>query len=118
MEVVYGATLPDTSGNGHDGTLVGETSVTDGVDGEALQLDGGHVEIPSGALPDSSDVTVQTDLRWDGGEDPWQWIFALGTYTDEFLYATHADDDGHLSAAFTNSGDALEAQVTVHHYLH
>src|SRR5699024_9382336 len=38
MEGVDGATVPDTSGNGHDGTLVGETSVTDGVDGEALQL--------------------------------------------------------------------------------
>lgn len=117
MEGVDGATVPDTSGNGHDGTLVGETSVTDGVDGEALQLDGGHVEIPSGALPDSSDVTVQTDLRWDGGEDPWQWIFALGTDTDEYLFATPADDDGQLRAAVTNSGDTAEAQVTGHHAL-
>lgn len=115
MDEIGEGTVADSSGNDHDGTFAGEVEEATGPDGSgALQLSGGHVELPGGVLGDSQDLTVQTEVRWDGGEDPWQWIFALGSDDEHYLFATPSNADGKLRTAATRSGGGSETQLTGH----
>jgi len=113
MDGISEGTVADSSGNGHDGTLVGDVEETTGPDGSgAIQLTGGHVELPGGVLGDSEDVTVQTRMRWDGGEEPWQWIFALGSDDEHYLFATPSHAEDAMRTAVTRSGGGAESQLT------
>ncbi|MGW0735178.1 LamG-like jellyroll fold domain-containing protein [Streptomyces sp. NPDC002851] len=113
--------IKDSSGNGLGGTLVnGESAgLVDGASGgKALALpggaadsDGAHVRVPKGALAGATDLTVSARVRWDGGKAPWQWIYALGTDTDRYLFSTPYDGEGRLRTAVTTSGGGGEAQV-------
>src|SRR5699024_5930949 len=79
MDEIGEGTVADSSGNDHDGTFAGEVEEATGPDGSgALQLSGGQVELPGGVLGDSQDLTVQTEVRWDGGVFPSLYIFVLG----------------------------------------
>ncbi|WP_216843810.1 LamG-like jellyroll fold domain-containing protein [Phytoactinopolyspora alkaliphila] len=116
------STITDTSGHGRHGALVnGSTaSFVDGADaGRALKLPGGaqssggaYVDLPRDVLSGASDLTVSTRIRWDGGNAPWQWIYALGTNTTRYLFSTPSNNDGRLRTAVTVSGGGGEAQVT------
>ncbi|WP_402463994.1 LamG-like jellyroll fold domain-containing protein [Isoptericola aurantiacus] len=112
MDDVDGSTLPDSSGNGLDGTIAGNTAVIDGAgDTAALDLLGGHVVIPRGAIEGADDLTVSTQVRWDGDGGPWQRVFDLGTDTSRYLFTTPSNG-GDLRTAVTSGGAGGESQVT------
>jgi hypothetical protein len=115
------AVVPDVSGNGLDGTLanVGTAAVTPGSAGNALVLPGGsvasggaYVTIPAGALTGAGDLTVSTRVRWSGTGGSWQWLTALGTGTEKYLFTTPANGDGALRSAATRTAAGGEATVT------
>jgi hypothetical protein len=113
MEETEGGIVVDSSGNGLDGTITGDSEPTTGPDGSAaLELQGGHVDLPAQVLGDSADVTVQMDVKWSGDERPWQWLFALGSGTDEYLFATPRHGEGAFRTAVTAAGGGGEATIT------
>jgi hypothetical protein len=92
MDDVAGSTVPDSSGNGLNGTISGATSLVDAEGGStALDLPGGsgggYVTIPRGALEGATDLTVSARARWDGVGGAWQRIFDLGSNTTRYLFA-------------------------------
>ncbi|WP_278235686.1 LamG-like jellyroll fold domain-containing protein [Isoptericola sp. AK164] len=116
MDDVTDTTVPDSSGNGLDGTLAGDTALTTAADGSAagaLDLLGGHVVIPRDAIDGAADLTVSAQVRWDGEGGPWQRVFDLGTDTSRYLFTTPSNG-GDLRAAVTSGGAGGESQITGH----
>ncbi|MGW0823291.1 LamG-like jellyroll fold domain-containing protein [Streptomyces sp. NPDC002845] len=115
-------TVTDSSGNGLDGTLVnGSTAALVGGAGQgsALELpggasgsDGAHVRLPRQALAGATDLTVSARVKWDGTTQPWQWIYALGKNTTQYLFTTPYNNDQRLRTAVTTGGAGGEAKVT------
>lgn len=119
MDDVDGATVPDSSGNGLDGTISGTTSVVDAEGGtRALELPGGsgggYVTIPRGALEGATDLTVSARVRWDGEGGAWQRVYDLGSDTTRYLFTTPSNGDGNLRTAVTTNGGGGEATVNGH----
>ncbi|MFI2487374.1 LamG-like jellyroll fold domain-containing protein [Promicromonospora kroppenstedtii] len=117
MDDVAGAVVPDSSGNGLDGTISGTTSLVDAEGGgTALDLPGGqgggYVTLPRAALDGATDLSVSARVRWDGTGGAWQRVFDLGTDTTRYLFATPANGDGRLRTALTTNGGGGEAQVS------
>ncbi len=56
----------DVTGNGNDGSAVGSVSFTNGVSGQAIQLDGdGYVEVPSSeSLNITNEITLVAYVKW------------------------------------------------------
>ncbi|AYY13796.1 cellulosome enzyme [Actinobacteria bacterium YIM 96077] len=115
-------TITDTSGHERHGTLVNAStaSLVDGASGgQALSLpggapdsDGAYVELPRDVLDGATDLTVSARIRWDGERAPWQWIYALGTDTNRYLFSTPHNDSERLRTAITESGAGAESQIT------
>lgn len=119
MDDIDGSTVPDSSGNGLDGTITGTTSVVDAEGGtRALELPGGtgggYVTIPRGALEGATDLTVSARVRWDGAGGAWQRVYDLGSDTTRYLFTTPSNGDGNLRTAVTTGGGGGEATVTGH----
>ncbi|WP_265522990.1 LamG-like jellyroll fold domain-containing protein [Oerskovia flava] len=118
MDALDGTTVTDSSGNDLHGTLSGSAElVDDEAGGSALDLHGGtgggYVTLPRGALEGAQDLTVSTRVRWDGTGGAWQWIYALGTNNQRYLFSTPSNADGRLrTAVTTNGGGASETTVT------
>jgi hypothetical protein len=112
MDQITGTTVPDSSGNGWDGTISGSTAITPGGDGDAIDLLGGHVVVPRAALEGATDLTVSTRVRWDGEGGSWQWIFGLGSNTARYMFATPSNGGGDFRAAVTGNGAGAEATAT------
>jgi hypothetical protein len=104
--------VPDSSGNGLNGTISGTTATVAAGEGSALDLQGGHVSIPRDAITGTNDLTVSTRVRWDGSGGAWQWIYALGTNTQRYLFSTPSNGSGDLRTAVTKNFAGAEAQVT------
>ncbi|HLR93497.1 MAG TPA: LamG-like jellyroll fold domain-containing protein [Jiangellaceae bacterium] len=117
MDDLQDGNVPDDSDNGWDGTVTGSAELMDTDDGgTALALaggaDGGYVTIPREVLDGAQDLTVSVRMSWEGVGGAWQWIYALGSSTDRYLFTTPANADGNLRSAITDSGNAGEATVT------
>lgn len=110
MDDVTGGTVPDSSGNGRDGTISGSTAVVAADDGSALDLTGGHVVLPREILDGASDLTVATRVRWDGGAS-WQWLFGLGSDNSRYLFTSPSSGDGKLRTAITRAGGGANEQT-------
>ncbi|GAB2984335.1 LamG-like jellyroll fold domain-containing protein [Frigoribacterium salinisoli] len=111
LDALEGSTVPDASGNGLDGTLSGSAELVEGQDGQALDLRGGTVSIPRGAIGQEADLTVSTRFRWSGEGGNWQWLYGLGSGTDRYLFQTPSSGDGTLRTSVTAGGEGGEAQV-------
>ncbi|MDN4472572.1 LamG-like jellyroll fold domain-containing protein [Demequina zhanjiangensis] len=111
MDGVAGTSVPDSSGNGWDGTISGSTAIVAGEGGDALDLTGGTVAVPRAALDGATDLTVSTRMRWDGGPS-WQWLFGLGTNTTRYVFWTPSNSDGVMRTAITTNGPGSEVQHT------
>ncbi|GAA1981526.1 Ig-like domain-containing protein [Isoptericola halotolerans] len=117
MDDVADGVVPDTSGNGHDGTISGSTEIVEGAGADDLALDlaggtdGGYVTLPREVLEGAGDLTVSARVRWDGG-GAWQRVFDLGSNTSRYLFTTPSNGDGNLRTAVTTGGGGSEAQVT------
>ena len=119
MEEIDGTTVTDSSGNGLDGTISGTTTQIPTDDGgTALDLpggsDGGYVTLPRAALEDATDLTVSVRLRWAGSGGSWQWVYALGTNNQRYLFSTPSNADGRLRTAITTAGGGGEDLLTGH----
>ena len=110
MDAITGTTVPDSSGNGRNGTISGSTAVIDADTGNALDLTGGHVVLPREVLAGATDLTVATRVRWDGGA-AWQWLFGLGSNTTRYLFTSPSSGDGLLRTAITRAGGGSNEQT-------
>jgi hypothetical protein len=111
-----GATAQDSSGNGYDGTLVGEpTWVAGQIDG-ALEFDGSndYVDLPIGSLISSltnSTFAIWVDFSNAGGA--WQRIFDFGTDTTVNMFLTpRMGTNSTMRFAITINGNGDEDQTT------
>lgn len=75
----------DTSGNGHNGMVMGSPGYVAGKSGQAMSFDGAsdYVRL-SPKLGDSTDFSFTGWVFWNGGGN-WQRIFDLGSGTDNFV---------------------------------
>lgn len=117
MDDITDEVVPDSSGNEHHGAITGEVDTTQDADGTgALTLpggsDGGFVTLPRDILDGAQDLTVSTRVQWAGTGGQWQWIYALGTNTERYLFSTPSNGDGNYRTAITSSFAGGEAVVT------
>ena len=100
--VSNGTTLPDLSGRGNDGTLVGPFSIAPGKVGNALSLtatnnldagaSGGYVKMPPAILATASEMTIATWFKINSTL-AFQRIFDIGTSdTTSSMYLTPRDN--------------------------
>ncbi len=71
----------DSSGNGHNGTLAGDTSWVDGIDGGALAFDGDGDYVDIGKDPSfdiKNQITVSAWIKVNAFDRNWQAIVAKG----------------------------------------
>jgi hypothetical protein len=108
---VNGTTLPDMSGNGNDGTLVGPFNITAGKVGNALSLtannadsgaptSGGYVQMPPSLLSTSPAMTIATWFKINSNL-PFERIFDIGGVggtgaATASMYLTPNGNTGHL----------------------
>jgi len=76
-----GNTAVDSSGNAHNGTLLGDTSWVDGIDGAALAFDGDGDYVDIGKDPSfdiTNQITVSAWIKVNAFDRDWQAIIAKG----------------------------------------
>jgi hypothetical protein len=116
----------DSSGNGLDGTIIGDAVFADGIEGMALDFDGvddvvelgqfdvnGQITLAAWILPDDfeiNDARIITKANEWGGNDHW-WM--LSTISETSLRFRLKTDDG-LDTATLISDPVLEAGVWAH----
>jgi len=98
-----GTTAYDSSGNGHDGTLVGGATWTDGRFGGGLELDGtsGYVSIPSFELTTDTITFVAWVNGWKGAD----WAPLISSRVVNACEMIFSDDDT-LRYVWNNDSDA------------
>ncbi|RYD18259.1 MAG: hypothetical protein EOP88_23205, partial [Verrucomicrobiaceae bacterium] len=75
----------DTSGNGHNGMVIGTPSYVAGKSGQAISFDGANDYVRlSPKMGDSTDFSFTGWVYWNGGGN-WQRVFDLGNGTDNFV---------------------------------
>ena len=76
LDETSGTTVKDSSGNGYDGTLSGDTSWSDG----SLSLGGtnGHVKLPDNIMTGLNQITVSTKVWIDPNQATPYFIWGLG----------------------------------------
>ena len=82
-----GPTLVDASPDGNDAMIVGSHTFVPGIDGNALDLSGGHVQLPSGIVSTSGNFTAATWVNLDS-IGVWSRIFDFGSGTDVNVFLT------------------------------
>ena len=84
FDTADGNTSPDTTGGGHDATLMGNAALAEGISGQALDLNGSvgtYADLPDGTnmlMGDAYTVSVWANKRVDQGYDR---LFDFGNNT-------------------------------------
>jgi hypothetical protein len=80
---VTNSTVPDVSGSGADGTLVGGVSLTNGVAGSAVNLNGssGYVDTPACQVQSGVTVSAFINVRSIASSGNAQYIFSKGDWS-------------------------------------
>jgi hypothetical protein len=80
---VTNLTVPDVSGSGADGTLVGGVSLTNGVTGSAVNLNGssGYVDTPACQVQSGLTVSAFINVRSIASSGNAQYIFSKGEWS-------------------------------------
>lgn len=92
LDETSGTIAADSSGKGHNGTVVGSPKWIAGHIGGALRFNGnGYVSLPIGSVISSlAESTFAIWVNWSGRPDPnqggWQRIFDFGTDTGNYIY--------------------------------
>ncbi len=110
LDETTGSTVADSSGNGHDGTVVGTPTWTTG----GLQLSGApsnanYVDLPDGLLQGTASATVSMQVRAD----------ELAGTTDNFLwnFGGYSSSGGSGTGAwFVGPRNALRTTITPSHW--
>ncbi|GAA5180346.1 hypothetical protein GCM10023322_12440 [Rugosimonospora acidiphila] len=121
FENANGSAIPDSSGNGNDGTIHGTAAYEAGPNGEgsALVFPGGpsttanptYVSIPNNILQGRTALTVSAWVKWGSASRVNQWLFGLGTDNQKYLFATPGNGSGKLYAAITTGSYQNETGV-------
>ena len=104
-----GKTVRDTSGNGHDGEIVGEVAWTDGKFESALEFDGGHVLIPHEDVMNLRQWTMTTWIKVPKIVEPYQVILGKEAWPNRNY--TMWIRPGVMTFGFTLPGGAQDLQV-------
>ena len=109
-----GPTIPDTSGNGHGGTLVGTATFPAAVIGNGLSLpgvSGDYVALPGALLQTVTSVTLAlwVNVRAD---QAWQRVFDFGSSPNVYMFLTpHAGGTSIARFAISTTGNATEQRL-------
>ncbi|MEI7502240.1 MAG: LamG domain-containing protein [Paludibacter sp.] len=107
FETVSGITVPDVTGNGLDGMLMGGPVVLPGKSGSGLNFPTvsnpavDYVLMPNGITADLTDFTVATWVKMDK-VDWWMRLFDLGSGTSNYIMCTAMG--GNLKVEFKYNG--------------
>ena len=108
-----GPSIPDASGNGHDGTLAGTATFPAGVIGNDLDLPGAtsdYVALPSALLQTLTSVTIAVwvNVRTDHS---WQRVFDFGSSTNVYMFLTPHNGSSNVARfAITTSGNSSTSE--------
>ncbi|MDQ6417888.1 alpha-L-arabinofuranosidase C-terminal domain-containing protein [Paenibacillus sp. LHD-117] len=104
--------VKDFSGNGFDGVCFNSPTWGTGLSGDSMKFTGGtassnapYVAIPNGVLKNMEQVTIASRIKWTGNGTANQWIFAIGSHTERYLFATPKGNPGTCYAAIRNDAD-------------
>jgi hypothetical protein len=104
MDQGSGTTLPDVSGSGNNGTLAGQTWITAGRFGGALNFNGNIVTVPDSASLDLSTMTLEAWVRPSGLGGIWRTAL-LKEAPGGLAYSLYAHD-GSIPMSELNIGGA------------
>lgn len=104
-----GKRVRDTSGNGHDGEIVGEVAWTDGKFESALEFDGGHVLIPHEDVMNLRQWTMTAWIKVPKIVEPYQVILGKEAWPNRNY--TMWIRPGVMTFGFTLPGGAQDLQV-------
>lgn len=88
-----GMTLADSSGGGQHADLTGSYGFVAGRSNNALNLTGGHAELPTGVVSELDDFTIATWVNLSS-LDTWARIFDSGDDTTNYMFLTSAGPAG------------------------
>lgn len=93
-----GILLADTTGNGHNGTLLGGLTSTAEGDDTVLKMTGNknqYVALPEGSIGDDDNFTMEATFQTD--TQAWQWLYCLGAQVsssgDNYLFVAPINKD-------------------------
>lgn len=104
-----GKRVRDTSGNGHDGEIVGEVAWADGKFESALEFDGGHVLIPHEDVMNLRQWTMTAWIKVPKIVEPYQVILGKEAWPNRNY--TMWIRPGVMTFGFTLPGGAQDLQV-------
>ncbi len=107
-----GPSIPDSSGNDRNGTLMGTASFPAGMVGNDLSLPGSsgdYVALPSGLLQNMTSITIAVWIKV-GADQAWQRVFDFGSSTNVYMFLTpHAGTSPNAARfAISTSGNTNE----------
>jgi Concanavalin A-like lectin/glucanases superfamily len=109
-----GPTIPDLSGNSHNGTLAGTATFPAGLIGNDLSLPGttsSYVSLPNALVAGLTDATIAAWVRVRT-DKLWQRVFDFGTGTMVYMYLTsHADLTNVVRFSITLKGNTNEQRL-------
>lgn len=107
MNQVNGNTVYDRTGNGHNGTLYGEPTVTD----EGVEFDGSndYIQMPDGLLSGLTDISISVDVYVDPDNINPTWIYSFGSSTDPY-----GDGDANYLGLLLNDNQYRTMLATKH----
>ncbi|WP_016956614.1 LamG-like jellyroll fold domain-containing protein [Catenovulum agarivorans] len=110
----------DGTVNNNDAVLTGAAQFVNWGAGEsALNLRGGHVNLPAGIV-NHPQITLATWVYWQGNTQ-WQRIFDFGNGTQDYLFLTPKGGDGNMQFQMLHNGvlDTLYApELTTNQWVH
>ncbi len=113
MDSTNGAIAADTSGNGWNATLVNNPALSNGIYGNAINLDGAsnYMTLGSGVVTGLTNFTVASWVN-PANTNAWSRIFDFGTGTDNYMFLTQNSGTGLRFAIRTQSVEEQAIQVT------
>jgi alpha-N-arabinofuranosidase len=112
MDSTSGTTVVDSSGRNENGTIMGSTSWTSGVSGNALDFTGGNASLPNNIMSGLTNFTISTWVDVTSLVS-WERIFDFGSGTSKYMFLT--PDNGATNTirfSITTGGSNAEQQLT------
>ncbi|WP_256252363.1 LamG domain-containing protein, partial [Streptomyces sp. yr375] len=106
LDETSGTVAHDSSGNGHDGTVLGTTN-WGGTEGLTFDGAGTYIKVPDNIMAGLSSITVSYDVWIDPGQ--------TGNY---FTYGFGNSSSGYGNGYLFNTGNTLHTSITASDYLH
>ncbi|WP_050699310.1 LamG-like jellyroll fold domain-containing protein [Anaeromassilibacillus senegalensis] len=102
FEELNGTAVPDTSGNGFDGTLTGSASQVDARGGKAVSLASGsdYIRVPIDVMRDVSDITIKMDVFLNEVQ-AWTALFSVGNSGGDCMVMAAKGQPGGASVGYT-----------------